>query len=109
VICGRPYSTQCRSPSFGSLTARLERIPITRWRYKAQAPSIWHLGPMAQDFRAAFGLGEDRRHIDTIDSEGVALAAIQGLYRQNQALQVENRSLNARLARLERAFSKLSR
>jgi hypothetical protein len=67
---------------------------------------------MAQDFRAAFGLGEDRRHIDTIDSEGVALAAIQGLYRQNQALQRQNRGLrgqlnaqNARLTKLERAFA----
>ena len=91
------------------LLAKLDRIPITSWSYRSQRPSIRHLGPMAQDFRAAFGLGEDSRHIDTIDSEGVALAAIQGLYRQNQALERQNRSLNARLARLEQAVSKLSR
>jgi hypothetical protein len=47
---------------------------------------------MAQDFRAAFGLGEDNRHIDTIDSEGVALAAVQGLYRQNKALQRQSQA-----------------
>ena len=47
-------------------------------------------------FHRAFGLGEDRTHIDTIDSEGVALAAIQGLYRQNKALQRENESLRSR-------------
>jgi Chaperone of endosialidase len=98
------------------LLERLDRVPIARWGYKAQAPSIRHLGPTAQDFRAAFGLGEDSRHIDTIDSEGVALAAIQGLYRQNQALQRENRTLraqlsaqNARLTRLEHAFAAQSR
>jgi len=90
------------------LLARLNRVPITRWSYKSQKPSIRHLGPTAQDFRAAFGLGEDARHIDTIDSEGVALAAIQGLYRQNQALERQNRALNARLTRLERAVAKLS-
>jgi len=42
------------------------------------------VGPTAQDFRAAFGLGEDDRHISTVDSEGVALAAIQALYRLSQ-------------------------
>ena len=44
------------------------------------------MGPTAQDFYAAFGLGEDERHISTVDADGVALAAIQGLYAQNQAL-----------------------
>jgi hypothetical protein len=90
------------------LLRRLNRVPISRWSYKSQKASIRHLGPMAQDFRTAFGLGEDSKHIDTIDSEGVALAAIQGLYRQNQALQRQNRTLNARLAKLERAVAKLS-
>ena len=71
---------------------------------------------MAQDFYSAFGLGLDNKRITTIDEGGVALAAIKGLYRQNRALQSENRMLraqqgaqNARLTRLERAFSKLSR
>ena len=75
-----------------------------------EAPRIRHLGPMAQDFRSAFGLGEDNRHIDTVaDSEGVALAAIQGLYRQNRALERENQSLNDRLLRLERTVAKITR
>ena len=43
-----------------------------------------HVGPMAQDFHAAFGLGTDERHIATVDADGVALAAIQGL---NQKLE----------------------
>ena len=38
------------------------------------------MGPMAQDFSAAFGLGLDDKHINTVDADGVALAAIQGLY-----------------------------
>jgi hypothetical protein len=91
------------------LLRRLSRIPVERWSYKAQGPSIVHMGPTAQDFSAAFGLGEDNRHITTIDADGVALAAIQGLYRQNQGLERQNRALSARLDRLEKSLAKLSR
>ncbi len=73
------------------LLARLAEIPITTWNYKSQDDAIRHIGPMAQDFYAAFGVGEDDRHISTIDADGVALAAIQGLYRQSQeqAIRIE--------------------
>ncbi len=54
-------------------------MPISTWNYKAQDDSIRHMGPMAQDFNAAFGLGVSDKLIDTIDPDGVALAAIQGL------------------------------
>ncbi|MFZ6028863.1 MAG: hypothetical protein ACOYYS_14200, partial [Chloroflexota bacterium] len=63
----------------------------------------------AQDFYAAFGVGEDERHIATIDADGVALAAIQGLNElvdekdaQIIALQAQNAAFEARLAALER-------
>jgi hypothetical protein len=59
---------------------RLAAMPITTWSYNSQDPSIRHIGPMAQDFSAAFGLGEDERYISTVDADGVALAAIQGLH-----------------------------
>jgi dTDP-4-amino-4,6-dideoxygalactose transaminase len=48
------------------------------------------MGVMAQDFYAAFGIGEDERHITTIDADGVAFAAIQGL---NEKLETENAAL----------------
>jgi len=37
-----------------------------------------HMDPMAQDFYAAFTLGADDKHINTIDLDGVALAAPMG-------------------------------
>jgi hypothetical protein len=64
-----------------SVLDRVVALPILTWNYRSQPRSIRHIGPMAQDFRKAFGLGEDDKHIATIDSEGVALAAIQELYR----------------------------
>ncbi len=84
------------------------RMPMTSWSYKAENPSVRHIGPMAQDFYKTFGRGLDNKHITTIDEGGVGLAAIQGLYRQNKALERQNRELNARVARLERV-TKLTR
>jgi hypothetical protein len=99
-----------------SVLGKVARLPITSWSYKAEKPSVRHIGPMAQDFYAAFGLGLDDKHITTIDEGGVALVAIQGLYRQNKTLRRENRSLrsrldaqNARLTRLEQIVSRGSR
>jgi hypothetical protein len=59
--------------------ARVAELPITIWSYRAEGSSVRHIGPTGQDFRAAFGLGADERHIGTVDADGVALAAIQGL------------------------------
>ena len=64
-----------------------------------------HVGPMAQDFYAAFGTGIDNRHITSIEEDGVALAAIKGLdaklRSQNAELHRENSGLQSRLAALE--------
>ena len=87
---------------------RLSRVPIYYWNAKGQDPAIRHMGPMAQDFYAAFGVGEDDKHISTIDTDGVALAAIQGLYQLSQEqgarieeLETENVTLQQQLDDLE--------
>jgi Chaperone of endosialidase len=54
-------------------------LPITSWSYRSDDPHVRHVGPMAQDFAAAFGVGDDDRRIHTVDASGVALAAIQAL------------------------------
>jgi len=83
------------------LLENLAQVPITTWNYKGQDDIIRHIGPMAQDFYAAFDVGEDDAHISTIDPDGVALAAIQGLYAENQELKAQVEDLEARLSRLE--------
>jgi hypothetical protein len=80
--------------------ARLAQMPISTWNYKSQDPAIRHIGPMAQDF-AAFGVGEDDTHISTVDADGVALAAIQGLYQEVQEKDARIADLEARVAALE--------
>jgi hypothetical protein len=94
--------------------ASLAEVPITTWNYKAQDSSIRHMGPMAQDFYAAFSLGESETAITTVDADGVALAAVQGLYQLSQeqasriaALEEENATLQQRLDDLESRVSAL--
>jgi len=58
--------------------AKLAVLPVNSWRYKHD-PDRRYIGPMAQDFHAAFGLGRDNRYISTLDTDGVALSAIKGL------------------------------
>jgi trimeric autotransporter adhesin len=88
---------------------RVVALPIAKWAYKDDAAHIQHIGPMAQDFYAAFDVGADDKHINPVDSDGVALAAIQGLYQvvqdketQIAALQQQNADLSARVSKLER-------
>jgi hypothetical protein len=83
---------------------RLAALPIKSWSYKTDSPSVRHLGPMAQDFRAAFNLGADDKHIDMVDANGVTMASIQALYqmmkekeRQNEQLAGEVRQLRAQM------------
>jgi trimeric autotransporter adhesin len=73
-------------------------LPLHEWVYKADDEKSRHLGPTAQDFRAAFGLGVDDKHIATVDADGVALAAIQGV---NQKLEARSQESTARMQELE--------
>ena len=87
------------------ILAKVAALPVLDYNLKSQTNTIRHLGPMAQDFAAAFHLGEDDKHITTIDADGVALAAIQGL---NLKLETENAALKARLEKLEKLVQKLA-
>jgi hypothetical protein len=102
---------------------KVSALSITEWKYKQDASGVKHIGPMAQDFHAAFGLnGADDKHIATVDEEGVALAAIQGLRqkldntqqtmrardREIQSLQQRDRSIAVEINDLEAVLQSLA-
>ncbi|HET7462424.1 MAG TPA: tail fiber domain-containing protein [Longimicrobium sp.] len=96
------------------LLARLRSVPVSTWNYKTQDRSIRHLGPMAQDLYAAFGLGESDRLINTVDIDGVNLAGVQAvaartdaLRQQVQTLSGENAALRARVSELEARLQRI--
>ncbi|MCW1884186.1 tail fiber domain-containing protein [Luteolibacter flavescens] len=87
-------------------------MPVSRWNY-LDDPDSDHIGPMAQDFHAAFRAGADDKHIATVDADGVALAAIKGLNekleerdREIESLRERNKAMEARLEALEKAVLK---
>jgi hypothetical protein len=61
------------------ILAKLSTLDVLRWTYK-ESNEGEHLGSMAEEFYAAFGLGKEPHYISTVDADGVALAAIQALY-----------------------------
>ena len=76
-------------------------LPISEGSYIGN-PEVRHVGPMAQDFHAAFGLGEDARRISARDMAGVSLASIQAL---NRKLEQENQGLRDELTELREQLS----
>jgi hypothetical protein len=116
VISDRAAKKNFQSADGREILDKLSRLPIQRWHYQWEADdAVPHLGPVAQDFKAAFYPGRDDKTISTLEADGVALAAIQGL---NQKLEetraevkrrdAENAELKARLAALERIVLNLS-
>jgi hypothetical protein len=87
-----------------SILKRVASLPITTWSYKTQSPSIQHIGPMAQDFYAAFGIGDDNKYISSVDADGVALAAIQGL---DQMMRDKDAQIEAQQKRIEAMESEI--
>ena len=107
-VSDRALKRNIRENDGKEILSRLSQVPICRWSYKAQDPAIEHIGPMAQDFYAAFGLGEDDKHISTVDADGVALAAIQGLHKLVQEKDAKISSLESRIEALETLIEKLA-
>ena len=109
-----------RKKDFTSVNAdqvlsKLADLPIDAWSYKRDPAGVRHVGPMAQAFHAAFGLGANDVTIATVDADGVNMLAIQALKRRTDALrkqvkaaQTENAELRQRLQRLEAVVQQLA-
>jgi trimeric autotransporter adhesin len=79
TLSDRAVKENWRDVDAREVLERVVALPIGEWNYIAQGADVRHVGPAAQDFHAAFGLGSSERTISTVDADGVALAAIQGL------------------------------
>ena len=63
-----------------AILQKVAELPISTWNYKDEGQAVRHIGPMAQDFHAAFEFSDDDKHITTVDADGVALASIKALH-----------------------------
>lgn len=79
---------------------KIRKLPITRWSYRTDENNVRHIGPMAQDFYAAFNLGDNNKAIGTVDADGVALAGIKALEERTSKLASELEAMRAENAAL---------
>ncbi len=79
--------------NYQSILNKIENTKVYTWEYKTQK-GVTHIGPMAQDFKRKFSLGENETTISTVDIDGVNMAAIK-------ALQIENEKLKKQISELD--------
>jgi hypothetical protein len=89
-----------------AILRKIASLPIRQWQYR-DAPGVNHVGPMAQDFHAAFGLGASATGISTLDSSGVALAAIQALIAENTELRARLETLEQQQAQMQAVMARM--
>jgi hypothetical protein len=100
----RNAKTDIKPVDTTAILEQVSKMPVQQWRFKTETDDVKHIGPMAQDFRSAFGLGAHATAIATVDADGVALAAIQGL---NQKLEQQIKEKDAKILSLESRLAKL--
>jgi hypothetical protein len=89
-----------------NILGKLRRLEISEWSYK-DAPTDRHVGPMAQEFYAAFGLGNTDKGIATLDTSGIALAAIKALIEENTSLKERLTTLESQQAEIQAVMVKV--
>ncbi|MER8035168.1 tail fiber domain-containing protein [Streptomyces hydrogenans] len=86
----RPPRTERDQPlTRAQILAILDELTVSEWRYDWD-PDTLHIGPMAQDWRAAFGYGRRETTIDVVDANGVLIAAVQELSRRLRHLEQQH-------------------
>ena len=96
-----------RSINLGQILDKVLSLPLSEWSYKSDTETR-HIGPMAQDFFAAFQVGTDDRHIAPIDEGGVAFAAIQALNQKIEAKDAEIAQLKQDMADLKKLVERMA-
>ncbi len=105
-LSSRTAKTNLVAVAADGMLDQLARLPIWTWNYLRSDAGERHIGPVAEDFYAAFGFGTSERQLAPSDVAGVALAATQALQREIVERDRTIASLEARLDRLERALTK---
>ena len=95
---------------YQAVLEKLAKVPISQWNYKWEKDTdVPNIGPMAQDFKAAFYPGRDDKGISTLEFDGVELAAIQGLNQklaeQDHILKAAMQEKDAKIAQLEKELA----
>lgn len=84
-----------------SLLAGIRALPLSTWAYIEDTAGTRHLGPVAEDFFAQFGLGEGPNSIGAQDLASLGLVGVQALAERDEAHARELAALSERNAQLQ--------
>jgi hypothetical protein len=101
VVSDRNAKTDLRELEGEEVLGKLSRMSIPSWSYKEEVGKPRHVGPMAQDFHAAFGLGSDDKSINSLDIDGINMAAVKALEKRTADLAATTRELSERTREIE--------
>jgi hypothetical protein len=108
--CDRNSKKNFSAVNAEAILEKLAAMPVQSWNYKWESDTNTpHLGPMAQDFKAAFYPGRDDKSISTLEFDGVALAAIQGLNQKLEERDARIHAVEKELSEIKRLLSDLVR
>lgn len=106
-------SSRAKKQGFAEIDAndilnKVVNLDISQWNYIADPKAARHIGPVAEDFYAAFKLGSEPTGISPVDTAGVTFASIQALHSKAVNQETEIQELKARISELEGANQRIA-
>jgi hypothetical protein len=107
--CTSSRSTKENFVMENDVLSKLRKIPVTSWNYISEGRQVRHLGPMAEDFYAQFGLGTGNTSIGVQDLAGVSIAAVKELDAQLQEKNAEIERLQNEIKQMKSSQNELEK
>lgn len=106
LTSSRATKTDFKPVSSAEVLEKLTTLGISEWRYRKEPEGTRHIGPVAEEFQAAFGLS-DGKTLNMIDTTGISFAAIKALKEKLDQKDAEVQDLSAKVERLEKTVEAL--
>ncbi|MFB6306720.1 MAG: hypothetical protein ABEH43_06995, partial [Flavobacteriales bacterium] len=84
-----------------------------KWSYKGQTKDnnpeyykkdVYHIGPMASEFKKTYGLGYDDKHINNMDISSLSLVGVKALNQKVKKQKKIIEQLKHRISELEKTI-----
>jgi hypothetical protein len=104
--CDSATKTDFREVDRRELLEKLAALRVREYRMRDQQDGTRHIGPVAQDFAAAFGYGENNTSINAADADGVLFAAVQTLHEELQSIRAVSAAQQSEIETLKAALER---
>jgi hypothetical protein len=95
----REFKEDFRELDGNEILDKVGSLSVKKWRYKGTNEE--HIGPVAEDFRQAFGTGDNEKYLASSDMSGVTMRAVQELIKTVRTQQEEIDALKAEIENMK--------